>query len=114
MKDLHITSFCSKSVLGPVKPCPCLNHGGKIELFQVSLIGFQKFFLLFVDGMILEAWDVELERAYFLCFNFVSGQCWEETTILCNAIVVANHYFTYFKNCLISLYKHWCVTVYGM
>ena len=36
---------------------------GQIELFQVSLIGFQKFFLFWVAGMILKAWDVELEPA---------------------------------------------------
>jgi len=35
-----------------------------MELFQVSLIGFQKFFLFWVAGIILEAWDVELERAH--------------------------------------------------
>ena len=29
--------------------------------FQVSLVVFQKFFLFWVAGMILEAWDVELE-----------------------------------------------------
>ena len=32
-----------------------------MELFQVSLIGFQKFFFFWVAGMILEAWDVEME-----------------------------------------------------
>ena len=40
---------------------PCTHLRGLIELFQVSLIGFQKFFLFWVAGMILEAWDVELE-----------------------------------------------------
>ena len=35
-----------------------------IELFQVFLIGFQKFFLFWVAGMILKAWDVELELAF--------------------------------------------------
>ena len=34
-----------------------------MELFQVSLIGFQKFFLFWVAGMILNVWDVELEPA---------------------------------------------------
>ena len=36
-----------------------------MELFQVSLIGFQKFFLFWVAGIILEAWDEELESAHF-------------------------------------------------
>ena len=35
-----------------------------IELFQVSLIGFQKFFLFWVARMILEGWKVELERVH--------------------------------------------------
>ena len=34
-----------------------------MELFQVSLIGFQKFFLFLVAWIILKAWDVELEPA---------------------------------------------------
>ena len=34
-----------------------------IGLFQVSLVGFQQFFLFWVAGIILKAWDVELEPA---------------------------------------------------
>ena len=34
-------------------------------LNQVSLIGFRKFFLFWVAGIILEAWDMELESAHF-------------------------------------------------
>ena len=34
-----------------------------IRVFSVSLVGFQKFLLVCVAGMILEAWDIELERA---------------------------------------------------
>ena len=56
-----ITNFCSKSVSGPVQGRPCTYQRGQIELFQVSLIGFQKFFLFWVAGMILKAWDVELD-----------------------------------------------------
>ena len=35
-----------------------------IRLHLISLIGFQKFILILVPGMILEDWDVELEWAY--------------------------------------------------
>ena len=52
---------CSKSVEGPVQGCPRPNPNGEIELFQVSLMGFQKFFLFRVAGMILEDWELELE-----------------------------------------------------
>ena len=41
-----------------------------MALFQVSLIGFQKLFLFWVAGMILEAWDVELESAHSPMFQF--------------------------------------------
>ena len=37
----------------------------RYDLFQVSLIGFQEFFLFWVAGIILKAWDVELESAHF-------------------------------------------------
>ena len=37
---------------------------GKIELFQVSLVRSQKFLLIWVARIILEVWDVELERAH--------------------------------------------------
>ena len=32
--------------------------------------GFQKFFLFWVAGIIMEAWDVELESVHFLMFQF--------------------------------------------
>ena len=38
-------------------------------------MGFQKIFLFMVAGMILEAWDVELESVHSLVFQFVSRQC---------------------------------------
>ena len=56
-----ITHLFSKTISGPVQVRPCTYLRGQIELFQVSLIGFQKFFLFWVAGMILKAWDVELE-----------------------------------------------------
>ena len=34
-----------------------------IPNLKVSLVGFQKFFLFWVAGVILEAWDVKLESA---------------------------------------------------
>ena len=58
-----ITHFFSKSISGPVQVRPCTYLRGQIELFQVSLIGFQKFFLFWIAGMILKAWDIELEQA---------------------------------------------------
>ena len=46
------------------------------ELFQVSLAGFQKFFLFWIAWIILEAWDAELVSAHSFMFHFVSCQCW--------------------------------------
>ena len=54
-----------KSVSGLFQARPCTYLREQIELFQVSLIGFQKFFLFWVGGMILKAWDVELGPAFF-------------------------------------------------
>ena len=34
-----------------------------IELFPVSLMGYQKFFLFWVAGIILKGWEAELETA---------------------------------------------------
>ena len=34
-------------------------------LFQVTLIGFQKFFMFWIALIILEVWNVELESAHF-------------------------------------------------
>ena len=42
------------------RPCPYLRQ---IELFQVSLIVFQKFFPFWVAGLIFEALDIKLEAA---------------------------------------------------
>ena len=36
-----------------------------MPVYQVSLTGFQKFFLFWVAWNILEAWDAELESAHF-------------------------------------------------
>ena len=58
--------FC----LRPYPGLSCAYLGGSIELFQDSLSGFQKFFLFWVAGIILEAWDVELERAHSFMFQF--------------------------------------------
>ena len=54
-----------KNVSGPVQARPCIYPRGYIELYPVSLTGFQKFFLFCVAGIILEAWDVEFESAHF-------------------------------------------------
>ena len=68
--------FCWKSVSGPVQACPYTYPRGWIELFQVSLTGFQKFFLFYIAGMILKAWEVELEPA-------ISFGIWTSEKTLC-------------------------------
>ena len=40
-----------------------LNNFLLIRLFPVSLVGFQKFFLFWVAGIILKGWEAELETA---------------------------------------------------
>ena len=35
-----------------------------ITNLQVSLVGFQKFFWFWVTGIILEGWDVKIDRAH--------------------------------------------------
>ena len=41
-----------------------------MEILQVSLSGFQKFFMFWIAAIILEARDVELESAHFLVIQF--------------------------------------------
>ena len=69
MKDLLQIFFFSKSVSGSVQGHPCPFLRGYIESFQISLKGFQKFSLFWVAGMILEAWDVQLESAHSSMFQ---------------------------------------------
>ena len=71
----YYTLFLKKCL----RPCPDLsmthvstNLRGWNELFQVSLDGFQKFFLFWEAGIILEAWDIEFERAYFFYVTILS------------------------------------------
>ena len=61
MKDLLHTF--AQEVPGSVQGCPCTYPSRQIELFQIFLVEFQKFFLFWLAGLILEALDVELEAA---------------------------------------------------
>ena len=66
MKDpLH--TFAQKVSLAPSRAVRVLI---RIELSQVSLGGFQKFFLFWIAWMILEAWNVELESVLSFVFQF--------------------------------------------
>ena len=51
---------------------PYTFPSGWIKLFQVSLIGFQKFFLFWAAGIIFGCKIGE--RSFFLCFNFLNEQ----------------------------------------
>ena len=53
-----MTQTLSRSVHVPIRE-------DKLNYFKFPLTGFQKFFLFWVAGFILEAWDVELENAHF-------------------------------------------------
>ena len=47
-------------------PGPSMYLSERINwIFQVSFIGFQKFFLFWVAGILLDAWAMELESAHF-------------------------------------------------
>ena len=70
-----VTHFFSNSISGPVQVRPCTYLRGQIELSQVSLIEFQKIFLFWVAGVILNAWDVELGAAIFLVFRLLKKHC---------------------------------------
>ena len=73
MKDLFYT-FTHKICPGPVQGrpcgCRCTYQKEQIELLQVSIIEFQRFFLFWVAGIIVEARDIELERTYSFMFQF--------------------------------------------
>ena len=64
-----ITHLSWKSVSGlvQVRQCPYLRD--YIEIFQVSLIGFQNLFLFLAAVMTLEAWKVEFERGNSFCIT---------------------------------------------
>ena len=51
---------------GPVLPDVSVKKFFPIWLFQVSLMGSQKFFLILVAVTILDGWEAELEMASFI------------------------------------------------
>ena len=69
VKDL-LHTLSKKVSLALSRPVHVLIQVDKLNYFKFPLIGFQKFFLICVAGMILEARDEELERAYFSMFQF--------------------------------------------
>ena len=50
-----------RTLAGPSASVSRLNNFLLIRLFPVSLVGFQKFFLFWVAGIILKTWEAELE-----------------------------------------------------
>ena len=64
MKDL-LHTFAYKVSLALSRAVHVLIREDKLNYFEFPLIGFQKFFLFWVAGIILEAWDLELESAHF-------------------------------------------------
>ena len=56
-----LSKVVERILAGPLASISRLNNFLLIRLFQVSLMGFQKFFLFWVAGIILKGWEAELE-----------------------------------------------------
>ena len=52
-----------RTLEGPSASVSRLNNFLLIRLFPVSLVGFHKFFLFWVGGIILKGWEAELATA---------------------------------------------------
>ena len=55
-----LSNEAERTLAGPSASVSRLNNFLLIRLFLVSLMGFQKFFLFWIGGIILEGWKVEL------------------------------------------------------
>ena len=58
-----LSNKAERTLAGPSASVSRLNNFLLIRLFLVSLMGFQKFFLFWVGGIILKGWEAELETA---------------------------------------------------
>ena len=58
-----LSNVAERTLAGPSASVSRLNNFLLIRLFPVSLMGFQKFFLFWVGGIILEGWKAELATA---------------------------------------------------
>jgi len=56
-----LLKVAERILAGPSASVSRLNNFLLIRLFPVSLVGFQKFFLFWVAGIILKVWKAELE-----------------------------------------------------
>ena len=56
-----LSKVAERTFAGPSASVSRLNNFLLIRLFPVSLVGFQKFFLFWVAGIILKGWEGELE-----------------------------------------------------
>ena len=58
-----LSNKTERTLTGPSASVSRLNNFLLIRLFLVSLMGFQKFFLFWVGGIILKGWEAELATA---------------------------------------------------
>ena len=61
-----LSKVVERILAGPLASISRLNNFLLIRLFPVSLVGFQKFFLFWVAGIILKGWEAELETGVVL------------------------------------------------
>ena len=58
-----LSNVAERTLAGPSASVSRLNNFLLIRIFPVSLMGFQKFFLFWIAGIILKGWKAELEMA---------------------------------------------------
>ena len=58
-----LSNLAERTLAGPSASVSRLSNFLLIRLFPVSLMGFQKFFLFWIDGVILKGWKAELKTA---------------------------------------------------
>ena len=66
MKDL-LHTFAQKVSQALSRAVYVFVREDTLYYFKFFLMGFQKFFLIWVAGTILEGWDAELETDPFMC-----------------------------------------------
>ena len=58
-----LSKVAEHTLTGPLASVSRLNNFLLIRMFPGSLMGFQKFFLFWVGGIIVKGWDAELATA---------------------------------------------------
>ena len=56
-----LSNIAERTLTGPSASVSRLNNFLLIRIFPVFLVGFQKFLLFWIAGIILKGWEAELE-----------------------------------------------------